>query len=297
MVTPVGACGTTSTSSMLGPDDDAGARRDARVVDTGRDVELGETSTDADPGAPDGDGDGIPDRADNCPALSNQTQTDTDGDKIGDACDCEPTDALVAAYAVVSDDLSTDQGKFAPAVDLPAASWGFSAGAYRQVRLAQGASDAAFSISKSSAMLRDIFVEVRASSTEIATYATNHRQILILSGASSSGGTFSATACGLEVVDGLVPTQKISVLGLSGSPASVTTTATTRVDRPAVQPGEEFVLRMQVRAGEITCSVKLGDAAAFTATASGVTTVSGAVGLYTRETKGLFKNIKICEYR
>lgn len=36
---------------------------------------------------PDGDGDGIPDSADNCPAVPNPDQTDTDGDGQGDACD------------------------------------------------------------------------------------------------------------------------------------------------------------------------------------------------------------------
>ena len=40
--------------------------------------------------APDGDGDGIPDAADNCPSVANPSQTDTDGDGQGDACDSSP---------------------------------------------------------------------------------------------------------------------------------------------------------------------------------------------------------------
>ena len=35
----------------------------------------------------DGDGDGVPDSADNCPEAANPDQADTDGDGIGDACD------------------------------------------------------------------------------------------------------------------------------------------------------------------------------------------------------------------
>lgn len=37
----------------------------------------------------DSDGDGIPDDADNCPAVANPSQTDTDGDGMGDACDTD----------------------------------------------------------------------------------------------------------------------------------------------------------------------------------------------------------------
>ena len=38
-------------------------------------------------GAIDSDGDGVPDDEDNCPAVSNPDQTNTDGDSMGDACD------------------------------------------------------------------------------------------------------------------------------------------------------------------------------------------------------------------
>ena len=42
---------------------------------------------------PDGDNDGIPDVADNCPTTVNSDQLDTDGDGIGDACDNCPNNA------------------------------------------------------------------------------------------------------------------------------------------------------------------------------------------------------------
>jgi hypothetical protein len=40
--------------------------------------------------ADDGDGDGLPDALDNCPATANPTQHDRDGDGVGDACDLCP---------------------------------------------------------------------------------------------------------------------------------------------------------------------------------------------------------------
>ncbi|MEM8747919.1 MAG: FG-GAP-like repeat-containing protein, partial [Actinomycetota bacterium] len=41
---------------------------------------------------PDGDVDGVPDASDNCPAVANPAQIDTDGDLSGDACDTDDDD-------------------------------------------------------------------------------------------------------------------------------------------------------------------------------------------------------------
>ena len=49
---------------------------------------------------PDGDGDGVPDAEDNCPATPNPDQADSDGDGFGDACDDDacPTALLVSDF-------------------------------------------------------------------------------------------------------------------------------------------------------------------------------------------------------
>lgn len=44
------------------------------------------------PQSPDSDGDGIPDDADNCPAIANHFQEDSDHDGKGDVCDGRPSD-------------------------------------------------------------------------------------------------------------------------------------------------------------------------------------------------------------
>ena len=49
--------------------------------------------------APDGDGDGIPDSADNCTALPNADQRDTNGDNFGNACDADLDNSCVVNFA------------------------------------------------------------------------------------------------------------------------------------------------------------------------------------------------------
>jgi len=44
----------------------------------------------------DGDGDSVPDRADNCPAAANASQGDDDRDGVGDACDARPGESDAA---------------------------------------------------------------------------------------------------------------------------------------------------------------------------------------------------------
>jgi len=59
------------------PDDDNNG-----VLDQNEGITAVVTATDA-------DGDGVDDAADNCPAVINPTQTDTDSDSAGDACDTD----------------------------------------------------------------------------------------------------------------------------------------------------------------------------------------------------------------
>jgi aminopeptidase N len=47
-------------------------------------------------GLPDADGDGVPDRNDNCPGIANAPQNDLDGDLVGDACDDDDDDDSLA---------------------------------------------------------------------------------------------------------------------------------------------------------------------------------------------------------
>ena len=62
------------------------------------DTSFFENFTSAQPAtAPDGDADGVPDSNDNCPAVANPAQTDSDDDSFGDACDTAPDCAGLAS--------------------------------------------------------------------------------------------------------------------------------------------------------------------------------------------------------
>jgi hypothetical protein len=70
-------------------------------------VDLDGTPTTVESGSlaefpPDGDRDGVPDRTDNCPDITNPVQTDFDGDGLGDACD-DATDAQLIRVELVDD--------------------------------------------------------------------------------------------------------------------------------------------------------------------------------------------------
>jgi beta propeller repeat protein len=72
------------------------------------------------PGAADGDGDGVCDAADRCPAVADPDQADRDGDLAGDACDpCpeDPTNAPRCGAPVTPDD-ALDR-LFEALLDLP----------------------------------------------------------------------------------------------------------------------------------------------------------------------------------
>jgi hypothetical protein len=59
------------------------------------------------PAVADADGDGVPDETDNCPAVSNADQSDTDGDGIGDLCD---PNAFAPTLATAASDANGDEG-------------------------------------------------------------------------------------------------------------------------------------------------------------------------------------------
>jgi hypothetical protein len=221
---------------------------------------------------------------------------DDDGDGIPNADDCDPSSTTLRKR-IVEDALSTDNGLFAAPSGFPAASWSFdgAAAAYRQTRLLDGVDLSAYA---KDSELTDVQIDVTAASTEVSTAFTPRlRQIFVVVGAVSNAGSFSGVGCGIEVVQGETPEQRTTIVKLSGSAASVVSTAVHRVSRPAVQVNEEFMMKVRFENGAMVCDVTQpkapGGAITTQATAS-IGALKGSVGLYTRQTKALFKNIRVC---
>ncbi|HLU68259.1 MAG TPA: hypothetical protein VKZ63_18375, partial [Kofleriaceae bacterium] len=81
---------------------------------------------------------------------------------------------------------------------------------------------------------------------------------------------------------------------LAGSPEALSFTPVERINRAAVQVDEEFTMRMELRGDQMTCTVTL-DGNDVTVAQGTVPLGAGAVGFHTRETKALFKSVRVCE--
>jgi hypothetical protein len=271
--------GTPYLSGPRKPSSDGNARGDDDTP-----TQAGGDGDDRDGGAD------IPEPGPNPPPAPPPADGDNDG--APDTDDCDPLSPALGAR-LLEDDLTTDKGLFTAVDGFPQASWSYDGTAYRQGRLLD-ASDATVFVKDPA--IGDVFVEVRAASTEISSNITPRlRQMFILLGTKVIGGELSAIGCGVEVVQGGTVEQKTSVVRLAGPPGSVTTTPLARVDRAPLQVNEEFSMRARLVRGTLTCEVTQGAmATTTTATASGIGTVTGSVGLFTRQTKALFKKARIC---
>lgn len=279
----VAACGDASTSQRGGLDVPPRAGGDIDEDSTG----AGGEQTIAEPTDPAAEEETLPGQP--------VTMIDSDKDGIADEKDCDSTNPAIG-MRLVEDSLAADATLFAPATGFPTTSWSFADSAYRQTRLADGG-DAAFFMGDQA--IGDVDVEVRTASTEISSaLGPTLRQMFVLVGAKMENGTFTAWGCGAEVVAGMSPTQRTSVVKLSGAPGgAITTTAIQRTARTLLKEGEDYAIKARVSGGKITCTVMQGQDLATLTTAEAIDQgeIKGALGFYTRQTKAYFKNVKACK--
>ncbi len=219
---------------------------------------------------------------------------DTDKDGVPDSEDCDPASAAIAGTKLLDDDLSTDRGFFSTASGFPTTSWSFAGGSYRQARLADAADATLFT---KDAAISDVTAEVTGASIEVGAITPRLRQMFILLGTAINGGVLSAVGCGIEVAQGEATEQKTSIVRLSGAATGVSTTPLQRVNRPAVQANELFKIKARLSGGTLTCEVTQGATPTTTTAVQNVGATVGSVGLFTRQTKALYKDARICKLK
>jgi hypothetical protein len=275
----------------------AAACGDASTSDRGTALpprDTGETNDDAERAGEDTLADPAP--TEDEPSLPGQpvTMIDADKDGIADDKDCDSANPAIG-QRLVDDSLAADSTLFAPAPGFPSGSWSFADAAYRQTRLAD---DADATLFMGDPAVGDVDLEVRTASTEISSaLGPTLRQMFVLVGAKMENGTLTAWGCGAEVVAGMTPTQRTSVVKLSGAPGAITTTAIQRTARTILKEGEDYAIRARVSGGKITCTVMQGADLDTLTTAEAIDQgeIKGALGFYTRQTKAYFKNVKACK--
>lgn len=224
------------------------------------------------------------------PAPSGTTTTpDPPATTPAEFCDDAKT---IPGTKLLDDPLTTEKGLFTVAQGFSQTSWTYDGTALRQTRAVNEVDNLVFN--KDTA-IGDVEVEARAASTGIDGAITPRlRQMFIVMGAQvAANGTFSAVGCGVEVVQGEATEQKTSVVRFEGPPNAVTTQVLERVNRAVLQVDEQFTIKAKLSKGTLTCSVT--QAATTTATANNLGDVIGGVGFFTRQTKSLFKNARICK--
>tara|TARA_R110002096_G_scaffold143328_4_gene299278 strand:- start:60351 stop:61193 length:843 start_codon:yes stop_codon:yes gene_type:complete len=246
-------------------------------------------------GPADADSDGVADADDNCPRVANENQADGDDDGVGDACDCDPADPDLDAFLVVEDDLQQESNLFTPTDSFDEDNWVYQAG-YQQTRLANESNDAALF---QGLEMTNVYMRVTAASTDISNFDDEDlRQLFLVARVDAQATSYEAYGCGIEVAEGLSPTQKTTALKFSGPPPdALDMEIYQRTDRPAIVENEEIELELELRGSVMTCTATLNPSGATVATATTIPVKSGYVGLHTRETKALFKNLRICEFR
>jgi hypothetical protein len=229
------------------------------------------------------------------PAPTSSTPAspgDRDGDGVTDAEDCDPVSAAIVGTKLLEDDLATEKGLFTAADGFLQPSWTYDGAAYRQGRLVD---EGDVSVFNRDAAIEDVKVDIRVASTEVGTFTPKLRQMFVVLGTTVAAGQLAAIGCGVEVVGGETNEQKTSIVRLAGPATAVTTTVLQRVNRAALQANEEFGISARLQKGTLTCEV--AQAATTTAMATGLGPVRGAVGYFTRQTKGLFKKARICKLK
>lgn len=222
---------------------------------------------------------------------------DGDNDGVADSEDCDPASSAVAATRLLDDPLSQDKGFFTTADTFKSASWNYDGTLFRQTGLDTSSPGVGeLTVFNKDSAIGDVTVEVSAQSTEISGAFTGgqiHRQLLVTLGTKVNAGQVDAVGCGFELI-GSPAIRQTTIVRLSGTANAMQSSPIQSAAQTPLAIDEQLKIVATLKAGTLTCDVVRG-VNKVTATATGLTGLSGSVGLYMRQNKGAFRSMKICK--
>lgn len=242
----------------------------------------------------DQDGDGVTNSKDNCPAVYNPSQSDADKDKVGDVCDCAPTNSSFSANSIELNNF-IDPVPFTPVEQ--SGDWKALSGVY-----IQGSSDGVrraahnvFTAVKDS--LATVKLRFRSKGDDgLSTPATN----VSLAGVVVRTGKLAPGAgdgyfCGVDAANSRLVIGKATGTDLALGKLTLFPSPQGKALGKSVALSLAYHVKLQVSGDMLTCQVVLPDGiTSVDASLKDRDLLSGGVALFTAGASAQFETVKLC---
>jgi hypothetical protein len=245
----------------------------------------------------DNDLDGVADSIDNCPGFFNPTQSDSDQDLLGDACDCDATDGTFKATVYKVQKFS-DLANMQP-IESPAA-WKAEDDVLKQT-LSDGVQRALIGGTAYRAFRIDARVSLGAKGDDGLNVPPERSMAgIVLRSSAATATTGGAYYCGVDIRN-----QRLVVARTVGDELSVGSMSFFFKDEFQTDAGEvispldplredtPYDLTFRAGGNQLTCRVRLNvSSVEITHSDSGI--AQGGFGLFSAGTSATFGLVKVC---
>jgi|GEM_PF-5408609 hypothetical protein len=247
----------------------------------------------------DKDGDGILDADDNCPDVSNTSQQDADKDKVGDLCDCAPTDETFSKTLLKVSDF--DDAALFTAVES-GSNWSIvtqgSQGLLRQGS-ADGLQRSKATTATMTSYLATATLLFRQSGNDGLSIPTDNISMagILVRGGKLAEGTGDGYYCGVDLANWRIAIGRTSgsdladgTLNLVADPFSDPGKSISQ----GVQINQPYKIEFRVVGDQLNCEVVLADNSRITTSATDSTLTSGEMALFTVGAAADYETVTIC---